>query len=212
VSPQDTSGSGERSDRSGSGSSSQAQPSRSSHKRRRKHRSAPRRRHAAPRPADRQSGARAAAIADIPANYLRAYRAAAAVSSVGWRLLAAIGKNESDHGRSNLRGVHSGVNYARCCSGPMQICTRKACGNTWRAYARDGNGDGRMSVYNPADAAAAAAAIVHDLRSLFGSHPSLILAGYNAGPGNVQHYHGVPPFAETRAYVKRALAYMRLLK
>ncbi len=32
-----------------------------------------------------------------------------------------------------------------------------------------------------------------------------VLAGYNAGEHRVQQYRGVPPYAETRAYVKRIL-------
>jgi soluble lytic murein transglycosylase-like protein len=46
------------------------------------------------------------------------------------------------------------------------------------------------------------------LRSLideFGSN-ELALAAYNAGPGAVRHFQGVPPFAETREYVSRILA------
>jgi soluble lytic murein transglycosylase-like protein len=90
----------------------------------------------------------------------------------------------------------------------MQMCTEKSCGNTWQAYARDRDGDGRASVYAAADAIGAAGALLRDLHRMFGNHPAYILAGYNAGPGNVQRHKGVPPFAETKSYVRRGLEYM----
>jgi hypothetical protein len=149
---------------------------------------------------------------DIPALYLRAYRAAGRRYGVDWRLLAALGKNESDHGRSTLPGVSSGLNFAGCCSGPMQICQVASCGYVWQAYRRDGDGDGVVSIYGAADSIHSAAALVADLRKMVGPSSKLIMAAYNAGPGNVQKYRGVPPIGETQLYVRNGVRYLRLLR
>jgi membrane-bound lytic murein transglycosylase B len=91
----------------------------------------------APKPAAGQPTPSRAAVADIPAGYLRLYRQAGAHYRIPWPMLAAIGKVESDHGRVRLPGVRSGSNRAGAC-GPMQIgCVAGSkAGNSWARYGR----------------------------------------------------------------------------
>jgi peptidoglycan DL-endopeptidase CwlO len=115
-----------------------------------------------------QPAASTAASNSIPANYLALFQADGKKYGVPWVILAGIGKVESDFGRSDLPGVHSGAN-AYGAAGPMQIGIGGAAGNQWggapvhpaseqvNGVATDGDGDGIASVYDPADAIAGAA-------------------------------------------------------
>jgi hypothetical protein len=105
-------------------------------------------------PADpRTIRASTVALADIPSDYLAHYVTAAhTCPHLSWQLLAAIGKIESDHGRSRAPGVRSGLNRFGCCAGPMQFNLTNGPPSTWTAYARPGD-----NVYDPADAIPAAA-------------------------------------------------------
>jgi soluble lytic murein transglycosylase-like protein len=68
-----------------------------------------------------------------------------------------------------------------------------------------------LNVQDPHDPEDNLEAGVRYLASLMDQFDSLelALAAYNAGPGNVRRYGGIPPFAETRAYVKRVQANYR---
>ena len=57
----------------------------------------------------------------------------------------------------------------------------------------------------------ASAAYLQKLRERYGDDLRLTLAAYNAGEGAVSTYGGIPPFAETQAYVRSVLAAYRRL-
>ena len=62
-----------------------------------------------------------------------------------------------------------------------------------------------MGVTDPFDPRQNVMAGAKYLRQLLDQHQGnikLTLASYNAGPGNVARYRGIPPFKETRKYVK----------
>ena len=99
-------------------------------------------------------GASDAALADIPPGYLARYvTAAGTCPALSWQVLAAIGKVESDHGRSSAPGVRDGINRAGCCAGPMQFNLTNGPPSTWDTW---GTGV-RAHVYDPAHAVPAAA-------------------------------------------------------
>ena len=87
------------------------------------------------------------AMQDIPANYLAWYMAAAQTCpGLPWSVLAGIGKDESNHGRSILPGVRSGANSAGA-EGPMQFLP-----TTFAEFAVNADPANLLTPYDPADA------------------------------------------------------------
>ena len=67
-----------------------------------------------------------------------------------------------------------------------------------------------LGVTNPSDPAQnieGGAKYLKQQLDRFGGDVAKALAAYNAGPGAVQKYNGVPPYAETQNYVKNVTAY-----
>lgn len=78
--------------------------------------------------------------------YFRLYHSAALTcAGLSWTVLAAIGQVETGHGR-NMSTSSAGAR------GPMQFMPQ-----TFAAYGVDGDRDGRIDIYNPADAIFSAA-------------------------------------------------------
>jgi cell wall-associated NlpC family hydrolase len=100
-------------------------------------------------------GPSALALADIPPLYLVLYLdAAQTCPGLPWGVLAGIGTVESDNGRSDAPGVHSGANFAGA-EGPMQFEPA-----TFAEYAVDADPSVPLSVHDPADAIYTAAAML----------------------------------------------------
>ncbi len=69
---------------------------------------------------------------------------------------------------------------------------------------------GVQDIFDPAENIRGGIAYLSQMLARFDNQTELALAAYNAGPGAVERFGGVPPFKETRSYLKRvALQYRR---
>ncbi|MGA9874270.1 MAG: lytic transglycosylase domain-containing protein, partial [Solirubrobacteraceae bacterium] len=66
---------------------------------------------------------------------------------------------------------------------------------------------GVVNPLDPAESIEGGARYLSQLTTQFGGNTADALAAYNAGPGAVQQYGGVPPYAETQSYVSKVLGY-----
>lgn len=67
----------------------------------------------------------------------------------------------------------------------------------------------KADFYDPEKNILAGAEYLREQLENFDGNVSYALAAYNAGPGAVRKYNGIPPYRETKKYVPRVLAYYR---
>lgn len=128
--------------------------------------------------------------ARVPAStpYADLINGAAARTGVPGELLAAVAKQESGF---NPRAVSPAG-----AQGLMQLMPGTA------------RGLGVENSFDPAQAIDGGARLLRSLLDKFGS-TELALAAYNAGPGAVSRYDGIPPYRETQNYVRNIMAMVR---
>ena len=123
-----------------------------------------------------------ARVLPMPAYLSQLITTAAEKHGVDARLVAAVARRES-------AGNPQAISRTGAC-GIMQLMP-----NTARAL-------GVTDVFDPEQNVNGGVRYLRRLLDQFNGDLDLTLAAYNAGPAAVQRYGGVPPFAETRAYVK----------
>ena len=135
-------------------------------------------------------GAMSGTTSQVPAGtpYADVFQAAAAKYGVDAKLLVAVARQES--------GFNPKAVSPAGAQGIMQLMPGTAAGL------------GVENSFDPVEAIDGATRLLKSLLQQFG-RTDLALAAYNAGPGAVHRYDGIPPYPETQNYVRSIMAMLK---
>ena len=122
-----------------------------------------------------------------PAEYQQYFEEAAEIYNIDVKFLKSVAKAESNFNPNDVS--------SSCAMGIMQQMP---------ATAKEYN---VSNPYDPRENIMGGAELLSVLLKKYNGDKTLTLAAYNAGPGNVSKYGGVPPFQETQTYIKRVLGF-----
>ena len=134
-----------------------------------------------------------AATVNVPEEYQNLIKEASKTSGIPEQIIAAQIQAESNWVPDASSGVAHGI--------------AQFTDETWATYGNGGD------INNPDDAIPALGRYMKKLKEIVQPHAKddpdqlirLTLAAYNAGPGNVEKYDGVPPFSETTNYIEKIM-------
>jgi soluble lytic murein transglycosylase-like protein len=111
-------------------------------------------------------------------------------------------------GASQNNGVPAGlvraILMAESAGDPAAVSTAGAQG-LMQLMPGTSAGCGIANPFDPTENVQCGTGYLRSLLDRYHNNITLAVAAYNAGPGAVDRYHGVPPYAETQAYVTRVL-------
>ena len=90
--------------------------------------------------------------------------------------------------------------------------SKKGAGGLMQLMPQTAKALGVQDIFDPEDNITGGVKYLKKLLNRFDGDTKLALAAYNAGSRYVRHYNGIPPFLQTKTFIKNVLKYQEMYK